>query len=181
MSVPSLSGRARESLMDKLWSPWRSKYIESFKPGSDKEEGCLFCRIAEENKDKENYLVYRGRESYIVMNLYPYNSGHLMIVPYQHASSLSEFDEATRLDCMNMINLGCDILGKAVYPHGFNIGANIGRVSGAGIDEHVHFHIVPRWNGDTNFMPVLNEVKIISDFMDATYEKLKKALKELKL
>ena len=159
--------------MDKLWSPWRSKYIQSFKPGSGKENGCLFCRISKENKDKENYLLYRNKNSFIIMNLYPYNSGHLMIVPYTHVSSL------TRLECMNMVNLGCEMLEKALYPHGFNIGANIGRVAGAGIEDHVHFHIVPRWNGDTNFMPVLNEVKLISEFMDETYEKLKKALDEL--
>ena len=165
--------------MDKLWSPWRSKYIQTFKPGSEKEEGCLFCRIAEENKDKENYLLYRNEKSFVIMNLYPYNSGHLMIVPFAHVSALKELDEETRLECMNMINLGCEMLEKSLYPHGFNIGANVGRVAGAGIDEHVHFHIVPRWNGDTNFMPVLNEVKLISEFMEETYGKLKKALDEL--
>ena len=165
--------------MDKLWSPWRSKYIQSFKPGSEKEDRCLFCRIAEEKKDKENYLLYRNKNSFIIMNLYPYNNGHLMIVPYSHVSSLKELNEDTRLECMNMVNLGCEMLEKSLYPHGFNIGANIGRVAGAGIDEHVHFHIVPRWNGDTNFMPVLNEVKLISEFMEETYSKLKKALDEL--
>jgi ATP adenylyltransferase len=113
------------------------------------------------------------------MNLYPYNNGHLMIVPYTHVSSLRELNEDTRLECMNMINLGCEMLEKSLYPHGFNIGANVGRIAGAGIDEHVHFHIVPRWNGDTNFMPVLNEVKLISEFMEETYGKLKKALDEL--
>ncbi len=162
--------------MDKLWSPWRSKYIQSFKPGNEKEDGCLFCRIQNEDKDKENYVLYRSNHCFIIMNLYPYNSGHLMIVPYKHASSLSELDEAAKLDCMNTINLGCEILGKALFPHGYNIGANIGRVAGAGIEDHVHFHIVPRWNGDTNFMPVLNEVKLISEFMDITYEKLKNEL-----
>lgn len=167
-------------MMDKLWSPWRSKYIESFKPGNKKDEGCLFCRVSKENKDKENYILYRGKNSYIIMNLYPYNSGHLMIVPYMHASSLNELDAETRIDCINMINTGCEILSKALFPHGFNIGANIGRVAGAGIEDHVHFHIVPRWNGDTNFMPVLNEVKLISEYMDETYEKLKNALREIK-
>src|SRR5512146_1811614 len=166
--------------MDKLWSPWRSKYIESFKSGSETDGECLFCRTANENKDKENYILHRSKHCYIIMNLYPYNSGHLMIVPYKHASSLGELDEDTRLDCMNTINLGCEILGKAIYPHGYNIGANVGRVAGAGIEDHVHFHIVPRWNGDTNFMPVLNEVKLISEFMDITYEKLKKVLVDLK-
>jgi ATP adenylyltransferase len=162
--------------MDKLWSPWRSKYIDSFKPGGDKEEGCLFCRINDEKKDKENYVIHRSTHCFIVMNLYPYNSGHLMIVPYIHSSTLNELDDETYLDCMKMVNLSCEVLKDCIYPHGFNIGLNIGRVSGAGIDEHVHFHLVPRWNGDTNFMPVLNEVKIISEFMDITYEKIMKSL-----
>jgi ATP adenylyltransferase len=162
--------------MDKLWSPWRSKYIESFKPGADKEDGCLFCRIASESKDKENHLIYRSKFSYIIMNLYPYNSGHLMIVPFKHTSILSDLNDEENLDCMNMINLGCKILNDSIYPHGFNIGVNIGKVAGAGIEDHVHFHIVPRWNGDTNFMPVLNEIKVVSEMIDDTYEKLKNAL-----
>jgi ATP adenylyltransferase len=165
--------------MDKLWSPWRSKYMESFKPGSKKEEGCLFCNMIKQDNDKKNLIVHRGSKSFIVMNLYPYNSGHLMIVPYIHASSLSELDDETNLDCMKNINLGCEILQKSIFPHGFNIGANIGKVSGAGIDDHIHFHIVPRWNGDTNFMPVFNDIKIISEAIEDTYEKLKKALNDL--
>jgi len=162
--------------MDKLYSPWRSKYIESFKPGNEKEEGCLFCRIASENKDKENLLIHRSKSSYIIMNLFPYNSGHLMIVPYKHASTLGELNDEENLDCMNMLNLATKLLNETIYPHGFNIGVNIGRVSGAGIENHVHFHIVPRWDGDTNFMPVLNDVKIVSEAMEDTYKKLKKAV-----
>jgi len=166
--------------LEKLWSPWRSKYIEGFKPGNENEDDeCLFCRITKDDKDKENFLVHRGAKSFIIMNLYPYNSGHLMIVPYIHASSLSELDDETNLDCMQMINLSCEILNDSIYPHGFNIGANIGRVSGAGIDSHIHFHIVPRWSGDTNFMPVLNDVKVVSEAMDDTYEKLITALKKI--
>ena len=165
--------------MDKLWSPWRSKYIDSFKPGGVKEEGCLFCRIPKEDRDKENYLIYRSTSSFIIMNLYPYNSGHLMIVPYKHTALLNELDNNEKLDCFNMINLGCKLLEISIYPHGYNIGVNLGKVSGAGIDEHVHFHIVPRWNGDTNFMPVLNDVKLISEAMDDTYSKLTAALKKV--
>lgn len=162
--------------MDKLWSPWRSKYIESFGPKGEKEKGCLFCRIANENKDKENYVVFRSKHSYIVMNLFPYNAGHLMIVPYNHCSKLSELDDEINLDCTRMVNLGIEVLEASIYPHGYNIGVNIGKVSGAGIEDHIHFHIVPRWSGDTNFMPVLNEVKIVSEYMEITYEKLLKAL-----
>ncbi len=166
--------------MDKLWSPWRSQYIESFK-GDPKEDlsGTLFTRILGENDDRKNYILYRGKTCFIIMNLYPYNSGHLMIVPYKQANDISELDSDTRLEMMELLDLGCRVLNDAIKPHGFNIGANLGRVAGAGVENHIHFHIVPRWNGDTNFMPVLNEVKVISEAMNETYEKLKKSLEKL--
>lgn len=167
--------------MEKLWSPWRSQYIESFKDEpKDYTDDSLFTRILKENKDKENYLLHRGKTCFIIMNLYPYNSGHLMIIPYKQANELSELDEQTRLELFELIDLGCKILTDALKPHGFNIGANMGRTAGAGVDNHIHFHIVPRWNGDTNFMPVLNEIKVISEAMNETYEKLKKSLKKIK-
>jgi ATP adenylyltransferase len=163
--------------MDKLWSPWRSQYIQSFKDEPKEESGgSLFTRILNRNQDKENYILHRGKTCFMIMNLYPYNSGHLMIVPYTEAKEISELDDAARLELMELIDIGCKTLTDAVKPHGFNIGANLGRVAGAGVEDHIHFHIVPRWNGDTNFMPVLNEVKVISEAMDETYEKLKKSL-----
>jgi len=165
--------------MDKLWSPWRSKYIESFKPGAVKDEGCLFCRVKDEINDDKNFIIHRAEKSYIIMNLFPYNSGHLMIVPYVHASTFEELDEDTCLECMKNIKLCCNILNDAIQPHGFNIGANIGRVAGAGIEDHVHFHIVPRWSGDSNFMPIINDVKVISEAMEDTYRKLKASLEKL--
>lgn len=165
--------------MDKLWSPWRSQYIESFKEDpAEHFDNSLFSRIIKEDKDEENYLLHRGKTCFIIMNLYPYNSGHLMIVPYKEAKELAELDKETRLELFELIDLGCRILTDAIKPHGFNIGANIGRVAGAGIEDHLHFHIVPRWNGDTNFMPVLNEVKVISEAMRDTYNKLKKSLEK---
>ena len=165
--------------MDKLWSPWRSQYIESFKAEpNDHSDESLFTRILKENKDKENYLLYRGKTCFIIMNLYPYNSGHLMVVPYKEALFLNELDNETRLELFELIDLGCRILTDAIQPHGFNIGTNLGRIAGAGIEDHLHFHIVPRWNGDTNFMPVLNEVKVISEAMNDTYDKLKNSLKK---
>ncbi len=166
--------------MEKLWSPWRSQYIDTFK--EEKKEtlpGSLFTRILNENDDRKNYLLHRGKYSFIIMNLYPYNSGHLMIVPYKEARELSELDAETRLEMFSFLELGVNALNEAIKPHGFNIGANLGRVAGAGIEDHLHFHIVPRWNGDTNFMPVLNDVKVISEEMGRTYEKLKKAIDTL--
>lgn len=167
--------------MEKLWSPWRSQYIDTFKD-EPKETlpGSLFTRILNENDDRKNYLLHRGKNAFIIMNLYPYNSGHLMVVPYQEARSIDELDSDTRLEMFELIDLGIKVLNDAIKPHGFNIGANLGRVAGAGIEDHIHFHIVPRWNGDTNFMPVLNDVKVISEEMGRTYDKLKSALEKLK-
>ena len=113
------------------------------------------------------------------MNLYPYNSGHLMIVPYKEAKELSELDDETRMELFKLLDLGIQALKDAIKPHGFNIGANLGRVAGAGIEDHIHFHIVPRWNGDTNFMPVLNDVKVISEEMSKTYDKLMISINKL--
>ena len=164
--------------MDKLWSPWRSKYIETFKPGAEKEAECLFCRVRDEKNDAKNFIVHRSQRSYIIMNLFPYNSGHMMVVPYAHSSTFDSLDEETLLECMKNLNLCSRILNDAIHPHGFNIGANIGRDAGAGIEDHVHFHIVPRWNGDTNFMPVFNDVKVISEAMEETYHKLLTSLQK---
>ena len=119
--------------MEKLWSPWRSQYIQSFKdePKEESDES-LFTRILNSNKDKENYILHRGKTCFIIMNLYPYNSGHLMIVPYKEAMELNELDDETRLELTELLDLGCKVLSDALKPHGFNIGANLGRVAGAG-------------------------------------------------
>ena len=155
--------------MEKLWSPWRSQYIETFKEEPKENlEGSLFTRILNENDDRKNYLLYRGKTCFIIMNLYPYNSGHLMIIPYKEAKEMFE-----------LLDLGMKALNDAIKPRGFNLGANLGRVAGAGVEDHIHFHIVPRWNGDTNFMPVLNDVKVVSEEMGKTYDKLKKSVEKL--
>ena len=165
--------------MEKLWSPWRSQYIDTFKEEKEPLPGSLFTRILAENDDRKNYLLYRGKTCFIIMNLYPYNSGHLMIVPYKEARELAELDEETRLEMFALLELGTRALNDVMKPHGFNIGANLGRVAGAGIEDHLHFHIVPRWNGDTNFMPVLNDVKVISEEMGRTYDKLRVSVEQL--
>ncbi len=165
--------------MEKLWSPWRSQYIDTFKEEKEPLPGSLFTRILAENDDRKNYLLHRGKNCFIIMNLYPYNSGHLMIVPYKEVKELTELDDETRLEMFLMLELGIKALTEVMKPHGFNIGANLGRVAGAGIEDHLHFHIVPRWNGDTNFMPVLNDVKVISEEMGRTYKKLKVVIDSL--
>jgi len=158
--------------MEKIWSPWRSVYIDSFtKP--EAENICVFCVAATEIIGRENsLLIYKGKTAFVIMNLYPYNNGHLMIVPKKHKSSFNDLTSEERNEVMELTDLAINALTKLYKPHGFNFGANIGRAAGAGIDQHLHFHIVPRWNGDTNFMPVLGEVKVISHELIETRDKL---------
>ena len=165
--------------MEKLWSPWRSKYIESFKSDEDKSK-CIFCQMVDLNPDdKDNLLIHQGKLAFIVLNLYPYNNGHLMIVPKHHTNDFPGLTKDELAECMELLQKSEIALRKVMSPHGFNIGANIGRVSGAGIEEHIHLHIVPRWNGDTNFMPVIGEVKVISQDLLETKLKLIEVFKEI--
>lgn len=161
--------------MKRLFSPWRSTYIASFK-GAKRSTGCLFCRIAKERKDAQNYILWRGEHCYLVMNLYPYNSGHLMVVPYKHTSDIGSLSDEANVEIMKIAARAMKALGKVSEPQGFNFGANLGRAAGAGIDKHVHFHIVPRWSGDTNFMPVLADVKLISEDMRKSWREIRKIL-----
>lgn len=165
--------------MEKLWSPWRSQYIDSIKD-NDKSLGCIFCNVSKLNvDDPANLLVNKGKLTFTVLNLYPYNNGHLMVVPYRHTSDFSSLTSDEFLEVMQKLQLAERALKITSSPEGFNIGANLGKVSGAGLDDHLHFHIVPRWNGDTNFMPVLGEVKVISQDLLATKKNLIKAYAEL--
>ena len=165
--------------MKRLFSPWRSAYIASFK-GAKPAKGCLFCRIAKARQDEKNLVLWRGKHCFLVMNLYPYNSGHLMVVPYLHTSDLSSIPDEANVEIMQAAVRGIKALVSVSGPQGFNFGANLGRAAGAGIDEHIHFHVVPRWSGDTNFMPVLADVKLISEDMKKTWKQLCKAVKSRK-
>ena len=158
--------------MERLWSPWRSEYIESFKSESEK-SGCIFCDFPKETDDEKRMILHRGKYSFVIMNLYPYNSGHLMIVPYHHTTSLSSLPAETSAEIILLLGKSQEAITKAMNAQGFNIGVNLGKAAGAGIDDHVHFHIVPRWNGDTNFMPVFSEIKVVPEEMKKTYLKLK--------
>ena len=166
--------------MEKLWSPWRSKYIESLSKKKDDDE-CIFCEAAKNDvKDPENLLVHKGQLTFTLLNLYPYNNGHLMVIPFRNISDLDDLSDQEGSEIFKELQLARRALLDISHPQGFNIGANIGRISGAGIDEHIHFHIVPRWSGDTNFMPVLGEVKVISQELKETKIKLLNAYKKLK-
>ena len=152
--------------MKALWAPWRMDYI-----GSPKKKECILCIDREMKEDRENLILYRGRNVFVMMNKYPYNNGHLMVVPYAHRSSLAGLDDETRLELINTVSWGTEHLGM-FNPEGFNIGINIGKAAGAGIEEHVHIHIVPRWGGDTNFMTVSGETRVIPEHILDTYDKL---------
>jgi ATP adenylyltransferase len=159
-----------------MFAPWRSAYIASFRDTA-KDTTCLFCRVAKERRDKNNLVLWRGKHCFMMMNLFPYNSGHLMIVPYRHTAKLASLSDETYVEVMRATAMGMHALGMVSGPHGFNLGANVGRVAGAGIDKHLHFHVVPRWNGDTNFMPVISDAKLISEDLRKTWARLKKAFK----
>jgi len=142
---------------------------------SEKGKGCIFCDKIADNDDQANYILHRGKKCYVMLNLYPYNNGHLMVVPYQHVPSLEQLEEDTLTEMMLMVNRGLEVLRRAMNPDGFNVGINIGKAAGAGIEEHVHIHVVPRWKADTNFMPVFSNTRVIPELMDDTYRKLKDA------
>ena len=158
----------------KLWAPWRMKYIECIDDGDD--DGCIFCDKVEENDDRKNYILYRGKTCYVIMNIFPYNNGHLMVVPYRHTCLIEDLDDETQLEMMKTVQLVITAFKNTMRPDGFNVGMNLGRTAGAGIADHLHIHVVPRWNGDTNFMPIIGETKVISESLEDTYEKLHKAI-----
>lgn len=165
--------------MEKLWSPWRSQYIESFKEKSAK-SNCFLCDAKQMNEDSsDNLLIHKGKHAFVILNLYPYNNGHLMVVPYSHKPDLLSLSEDEVTEIFYLLKISNIALTETLKPEGFNIGTNIGKASGAGVDDHIHFHIVPRWNGDTNFMPVLGEVKVISQDLQTTKFNLQAEFKKL--
>lgn len=161
--------------MERLWAPWRMKYIEE----GSKIEGCIFCIFPAEQDDRKNLILYRGERSFIMLNSFPYNPGHLMVAPYKHTADLYELTDEELLDVDHLVRFSVRLLSATVQPDGFNLGVNLGRTAGAGIVDHVHWHIVPRWNGDTNFMPVIGETKVLPESLEATYDKLKRKIGEL--
>ncbi len=156
--------------MDRLWTPWRMEYLTSEKPAD-----CVLCRSLT-GEDVANHVVHRGAHSFIILNLYPYNNGHIMVVPNRHVASLELLSPDELLSLMQMVNLGLAALRNSMSPEGFNIGVNLGKAAGAGIDAHVHVHIVPRWQGDTNFMPILADTRVIPESLPDTRLRLARAV-----
>lgn len=162
--------------MKMIWATWRKNYIQNHAVPSDE---CVFCHIANNpSQDTENLVLYRGKHNFVIMNLYPYTSGHILIVPYQHTDNLSNLSDEESLE-MNRLEKRCiNWQKKAFQPHGFNIGMNLGNIAGAGIEDHIHMHIVPRWKGDSNFMPVVGETRVMSVSLQDAYTQLLQSISE---
>ncbi len=158
-----------------LYSPWRIQYILS-----EKEKGCIFCIKPKEDNDKKNFIVYRSEHSFVILNIYPYNNGHIMVVPNRHIATLDELPDEEAFDMIKTVKLSERVIRTVYKPDGINIGMNIGKAAGAGIDEHLHVHIVPRWNGDVNFMTVVGGYRVIPEAFETAYLKLKEAFDNAK-
>jgi ATP adenylyltransferase len=155
-----------------LWSSWRMAYIER----AD-EIGCIFCAKQKEADGEANLILHRGASAFVILNAFPYNPGHLMVSPYRHVGEFEGLTPDERLEVMDLIAMSCAVIERVMRPQGANVGANLGRVAGAGIVGHLHMHVVPRWNGDTNFMPVIGDTKVIPEGVSATYAKLRAAFR----
>ncbi len=152
-----------------LWAPWRMEYVGA------EPKGCIFCLMPQEARDEENLILERAALSFVSMNRFPYNTGHLMVAPYAHVPGLEELSDEAIKEIMGLLKKSLSCLNAALRPHGFNIGVNLGKAAGAGFDQHVHVHIVPRWSGDTNFMPVVADTKVLPEALKATYQKLRQS------
>jgi ATP adenylyltransferase len=156
--------------MKRLWAPWRMKYVEK-----QEKSGCVFCTVLSEQNDAVNLIVFRGHHSFVILNRYPYTSGHLMVVANDHKASLELLDALARAEMMELTSKAIQVLRQAYRPEAFNLGANIGAAAGAAIAEHVHLHVVPRWTGDTNFMSSTAETRVLPEELNETYLRIHSA------
>ncbi len=154
--------------MERIWAPWRIKYIQM-----EKTEGCILCDKPKQNNDVSNYILHRGDKNFVILNSYPYNPGHLMIAPYRHIANLEELSDEELHEHFTIVSRSIKVLRQVFNPTGFNIGINMGKVAGAGIEKHIHTHVVPRWQGDTNFMPVISDVGVVPEALADTYGKIR--------
>jgi ATP adenylyltransferase len=152
--------------MERMWAPWRIEYILNAKP-----DGCIFCNTGDEH-DRERLVLYRTEWSFVMLNRYPYMNGHLLVAPHRHCSDLESLSAEEMLDLFRLMRLCCRALTAAAAPQGFNTGMNVGKAAGAGVDDHLHLHVVPRWNGDTNFMTVIDDLRVMPENLHTTYERL---------
>ena len=158
--------------MDRIWSPWRMAYIQAAKERGD-EAGCIFCDLPAEGDDERAKILVRGEFAFVILNSFPYNPGHLMVAPFRHVGDFAalEPDELAEVDAL--IARSIRVLEAEMEPHGFNLGMNLGRVAGAGIPDHLHWHVVPRWNGDTNFMPIVGQTRVLPELLEESFARLR--------
>jgi ATP adenylyltransferase len=161
--------------MNYLWTPWRSTYMKQTRTGS----GCIFCDAAKGSEDRESLVVYRGQHCFVILNRYPYTSGHLMVAPYVHVSRLSQIDEDAAGEMMSLTRFAERTLGQVYVPDGINLGMNMGEAAGAGIEQHIHMHVLPRWKGDANFMTSVGQTRIIPEVLPETWDKLHQVFQKL--
>jgi ATP adenylyltransferase len=161
--------------MNRIWAPWRIGFILG-----DSKKGCFLCQYPKEDKDEENLILVRGDHNFIILNAYPYNSGHLMVAPYRHIGNLEDLTEAESKEHFELTRISVRLIKNVFKPTGFNTGMNLGKTAGAGVADHIHTHIVPRWQGDSNFMPVVAETKVLPESLPMTYKRFKEALTCLK-
>ncbi|MFC1948954.1 HIT domain-containing protein [Chloroflexota bacterium] len=154
--------------MEHIWAPWRMEFIRMKKP-----EGCFLCETPKEDKDTENYILFRGEKNFVILNSYPYNPGHMLVAPYRHIDGLAAMTDEERKEHFDIASQCVEVLKKVLSPEGFNLGINLEKVAGAGIADHIHTHIVPRWQGDSNFMTVIADVRVVPEALADTYQKLK--------
>lgn len=160
--------------MSNLWAPWRKEFILG-----PKLKTCIFCKLPRQKKDRDNLILYRGRYNFIILNRFPYNNGHLMVVPYRHTRDLAKLDAKESSEMLKLSALAIQALKKTMRPQGHNLGINLGAAGGAGIRDHLHLHVVPRWVGDTNWMPILDGTKVMIEYLWETYDRLNPVLKKL--
>ena len=153
-----------------MWAPWRMDYVAGDEGRSD---GCVFCELPAHGDDSAVYILHRGRRAYVIMNRFPYNNGHVMIVPDDHAAALTDLEPAVTTELMDLTRRTQTVIAEAMKPHGFNVGINQGRAAGAGIHEHLHIHVLPRWVGDTNFMPALSDTRVMPQHLDDSFALLR--------
>ncbi len=154
----------------RIWAPWRLEYVKD--AAKDVEEECIFCAKPAEGDDRANLIVHRGERCFVILNLFPYTNGHLMVAPYEHLATLPDLDTETLAEMMELTKQAMDALEEAYAPDGYNVGFNQGKVAGAGVEHHIHMHVVPRWGGDTNFMPVLGETRVMPQSLEDSYDAL---------
>jgi ATP adenylyltransferase len=157
----------------RIWAPWRLEYVKD--ASKDNESQCIFCAVIATDDDEANLIVHRGERCFVILNKFPYTNGHLMVAPYEHHATLQALDAETTAEMMALAQRGMGALESSYSPHGYNVGVNQGRVAGAGVEHHIHMHVVPRWGGDTNFMPVLGDTRVMNQTLEDSYATVREA------